>query len=250
MGPFPMNKPQHNQNRQRPGAANSQLWIVCGLIVITMTCHGCRRPWNNGFGNTATAGVPGEHAGDKTLLPNPLSIPVADQDFVWSQLTDELDDYFKIRREERTRVIDNVITEGWIETYPTIGSTIPEKWRSDSTPGYEKIHATLQTVRRWARVRVIPTAGAFQFDVQVFKELEDLEYPQNSTVGESLVFLNATPHFGESEVSDDPFSPQIYGWIPLGRDLSLEQRILSRLQARLTENGDPPAGPLQQLLHH
>ena len=68
-----------------------------------------------------------------------------------SQAVDAVDDYFRIEREERVRLIGGVLTEGRIDTFPIIGSTIFEPWRKDSTPGYEKVHATLQSIRRRAR---------------------------------------------------------------------------------------------------
>lgn len=199
-------------------------WITIALLIVATT--GCRRqaidlnPFPTSVNDPAA-----------TVLPNPLQVPVADQEFLWNQLTDEMEDYFKIRRQERTRVVDSIITEGWIETYPTIGSTVPERWRKDSTRGYEKIHATLQTVRRWARVRVIPDTNSYLLDVQVYKELEDLEYPQHASVGEAMLRHSTTPHFNSDEYDLERDS---YGWIPLGRDTSLEQQILHSLQARLT----------------
>ena len=121
------------------------------------------------------------------LLENPLFIPQTDNEFVWNQLVDELDNYFKIRREERVRIVDNMLTEGWLETYPVSGSTLLEPWRRDSTPGYERRLATLQSIRRWSRVRVIPATGGFRIEVNVYKELEDLDQPENASAGGSTL---------------------------------------------------------------
>ena len=164
------------------------------------------------------------------VLENPLFVAQTDAELIWNQLVDELDDYFKIRREERVRIIDNVITEGWIETFPKSGSTWLEPWRKDSAPGYERWLATLQSIRRWARVRLIPATGGYRIDVAVFKELEDLEQPVNASVG------GATLRHDNSRERDDEtlrIGPNQRGWIPLGRDTQLEQRILSNLLSRL-----------------
>jgi hypothetical protein len=76
-----------------------------------------------------------------------------------------------------------VLTEGRIDTFPITGSTIFEPWRRDSTPGYEKWHATLQSIRRRALVRLIPTEAGYLVDVVVQKELEDLDKPEHATAG-------------------------------------------------------------------
>ena len=81
-------------------------------------------------------------------VENPLFIPPMDRELLWNQTVDAVDDYFRIEREDRVRLIAGVLTEGRIDTFPITGSTIFEPWRGDSTPGYQKLHATLQSIRR------------------------------------------------------------------------------------------------------
>lgn len=169
---------------------------------------------------------------DEAQIENPMFVPVVDSNFLWEQLSDELDNYFKIRREERVRVIGNKLTQGWIETFPTSGSTILEPWRKDSTHGFEKWQSTLQTIRRWARIRVIPSTGGFLVEVNVFKELEDLDQPQNSAVAGEVRRYDNSLRRPEKDTLVDTGS---YGWIPLGRDFSLEQKILANVNGRLTD---------------
>ena len=180
--------------------------------------------------------------GSPQIIENPMFVPVTDRELVWNQVVDELDGYFKIRSEERIRLVGDVLTEGRIETYPRPGSTLLEPHRRDSTPGFEKLHSTLQSVRRQATVRVIPATGGHEIIVEVFKELEDLPRPEHSTVGGALLrhdnsleryeaeeYLNEKPRFGTDRLT----------WIPLGRDLSLEQQILGNIYARLYSGGGP-----------
>ena len=174
-------------------------------------------------------------------VQNPLIAPKVDRWLVMDQVSDELDDYFRIYREERIRVLDGVMSEGWIETHPKIGSTLGEPWQRDSTAGFERLHATLQTVRRFAKVRVIPTSNSYQIDVKVFKELEDNEYPIGASV-------SAPQPRTDNALDVDRVNPwpltQSNNWIPMGRDFSLEQQILRNLQQRLNRENLEADGKL------
>jgi hypothetical protein len=167
-------------------------------------------------------------------IENPLFVPPIDQEFLWNQTVDAVDDYFRIEREDRVRVIAGVLTEGRIETFPVTGSTLFEPWRGDSTPGYEKLHATLQSIRRRASVRVIPAEGGYLLDVVVQKELEDLDKPEHATAGGATLRHDGT--IIRQEGAPGRFSVTL-GWIPIGRDVSLEQRMLADIAARLNVHG-------------
>ncbi len=154
---------------------------------------------------------------------------MCDPCIVMDQISDELDDYFRIAREQRIRVVDSVLTEGWIETRPRIGSTLGEPWHHDSQPGFEKLHATLQTIRRFAKVRVVPSQDQYWIDVKVYKELEDLPQPIGSGIqGQILRHDNSI-----NQDEDLWTAPPNRGWIPLGRDIALEQTILENIQHRI-----------------
>ena len=163
-------------------------------------------------------------------VANPLAVPLLDRWLVMEQISDELDNYFRIHREERIRMLDGILSEGRIETHPKIGSTLLEPWRRDSLVGFERLHATLQTVRRYAKVRVVPAGDHYQVDLQVFKELEDLPQPMGAGISGDIL-----RH--DSSLDIDQGRPQLVqankGWIPLGRDLLLEQQILKNIQTRL-----------------
>lgn len=165
------------------------------------------------------------------LIENPLFVPALDREFLWNQTVDVVDDYFRIQREERVHLIGGILTEGRIETLPITGSTLLEPWRKDSTPGYEKWHATLQSIRRRAMVRVIPNVDGYLLDVNVLKELEDLDKPESATAGAGSILR----HDGSQVRLQGPQSRGsiTLGWIPLGRDISLEQRMLADISARL-----------------
>ena len=209
-----------SKQQARSLKSTPRLWV--GLVTLAVTL---------GYASGCSLIHHKRPQGPPITLENPLFIPQTDTEFVWNQIIDELDNYFKIRREDRVRIIDNVLTEGWVETYPKAGSTLLEPWRKDSMPGYERRLATLQSIRRWARVRVIPATGGFRIEVNVFRELEDLDQPENSYAGNELLRYDDSM---DSTNNNPRIGPDAYGWISIGRDTALEQRILSNVLGRLT----------------
>jgi hypothetical protein len=161
---------------------------------------------------------------------NPLLIPQADPQQLWEAVADVIDDHFRIEREEPVRVLGGTVTEGRLETYPEVASTIFEPWRSDSADAYEKWESTLQSIRRYAHARVIPSQGGYLVDVAVYKQLEDVARPAHASSG-SATFRNdgslnrVSSLFGEQDINK--------GWITLGRDRALEQQILGAIQDRM-----------------
>ena len=207
----------------RSSAPYQLLILILFALVMGSVC-GCRM-----FSTAAYSGSP------QAEVPNPLTVPPYDRTLVMDQVSDELDDYFRIYKEEQIRIVDNVMTEGWIETHPQIGGTIFEPWRKDSTRGFERLHSTLQTIRRFAKVRVIPTGNSYLVDVKVYKELEDKQFPQYSTFSGRQLRHDNSLDIDRNEIDIVPTE----GWIPLGRDFSLEQRILRNIQSRVTQNCGP-----------
>lgn len=200
------------------------------LLIGILLLAGCS--WHPGLfswpGSSLTSPV------TQPALANPMLVPMANRELIWDQLVDTIDNYFVIAREERVRAVGEVLTPGWIETRPQLGSTHMEPWRRDSTPGFERLHATFQTVRRKAHIDMTPANGGFLVQVVVTKELEDVDRPQHSTVGGatrrhdgSIVRIQAPPVSG----------PIHLGWIPQGRDVALEQRILWEIRDRLRDDG-------------
>ena len=111
---------------------------------------------------------------------NPVLTPPINRDFLWDQLVDVVDDYFEIEREDRVRLVDNMLTLGRIETVPELSATLLEPWKRDSVGYYQRLESTLQTMRRQATVQVVPTENGYLVDVTVYKYLEDLRTPENN----------------------------------------------------------------------
>lgn len=175
------------------------------------------------------------------FVPNPLDLPPADDDFVWSQVIDAVDDYFRIAREQPVQNSNGIILDGRVETTYRIGASLLEPWRKDSTAGFERLQSTLQSIRRRAIVTVRPAGPGYILEVIVQKDLEDTDRSQYATESTASMRHDGTVVRREDGYDD---SPQTLGWIPLGRDTSLEQKILQDIHGRITQRDR------EGLLHH
>jgi hypothetical protein len=213
----------------------SAVSLICECVALVIIATGCSHFHGS---SPATMPPPG------ILLSNPIVVPSMDREYLWQQTVDTVDDYFKIAREERMRDDGGVVTDGRIHTFPETAATYLEPWRKDSTPGFEKLHATFQSIRRLATVHVAPADNGYSIEIAVYKELEDVAQPENSNVGASVLRYDGSLVRNESNVVG---GLSTYGWIPLGRDALLEQRMLAELQGRLAEvpvmNRLPSLGP-------
>lgn len=168
----------------------------------------------------------------ESFVPNPLELPPAEDAFIWSQVIDAVDDYFRISREQPVQNSDGILLDGRLETSYRIGASVFEPWRKDSTAGFERLQSTLQSIRRRATVTVRPRGAAYVIEVVVQKDLEDTDSTQYATES-----AEAIRHDGTVLRKEDTYdgSPQTLGWIPLGRDASLEQVILRDIFDRITQ---------------
>lgn len=164
------------------------------------------------------------------VVPNPMYVAVADRDLLWNTLVDVVDDDFQIQREERIRQDDDVLVEGRLETQPKVGASVLEPWHDDAVTPYDRWEGTLQSIRRRAQVRVIPATGGFLVEVAVFKELENVGRPDLATASAATFRHDTSLERFAQPVAAQP-APA--GWIPLGRDVALEQKMLTKLRNRL-----------------
>ena len=177
----------------------------------------------------------------RQFVPNPLELPPVPDDFLWLQIVDTLDDYFRIARQQPVVNRQGLSLEGKIETSYKIAGSVLEPWRKDTTSGFERLQGTLQSIRRRAIVTVRPLGTGYSVEVIAQKELEDTDRTQYATETTA-----GTRHDGSRVSRQDAFddSPQTLGWIPLGRDTDLENRILNDLFGRVTQPDS------QRLLSH
>lgn len=177
----------------------------------------------------------------ETYVPNPIELPPVEDKFLWLQVVDVVDDYFHVQSEQPVQSGASVVLEGRLETSYRIGASLLEPWRKDSTAGPERLQSTLQSIRRRATVTVRPQPTGYVVEVIVVKELEDTDRSQDATEGVvSMQDAGSVYRNPNAETT----APNTLGWIPLGRDRTLEQVILQDIVGRVTKPDAPG------LLHH
>lgn len=193
-------------------------WLPCLLGLVL--CTGCST-----LRGRSPAPVP-ELA--NTEVVNQVFIAHADQDVVWEGIIDVVHDYFEIARENRL--------DGIIETKPLVAAGMLEPWHHDSVGLDNRLEATLQSVRRRGFVNVTPTQGGCWVSIQIFKEQEDVLTTPDKSAGNSTFQENRPLQRDLTLVVGDA-APQ--GWISLGHDQRLENRMLKQIQSSLAQPESP-----------
>ena len=173
---------------------------------------------------------------------NPVPLAEQDPEFLWMQIVDTVDDYFRIKTEQRFRRDSEQWLEGRIETYPEIGATCLEPWRKDALKGFQRWQSSFQTIRRTAFIRVTPMTTGYSMSVEVMKELEDVDRSVSSGEGSAAVRHDGGVVRSDSQLVGLPIT---LGWIRQENDTELEQRILREVLGRVTE----VRPPRKKLLH-
>jgi hypothetical protein len=118
--------------------------------------------------------------------------------------------------------------EGTIATRYKVGSSILEPWHRETIGFDNRMESTLQSIRRKVLVHFVRVEGGYLVSVEALKEIEDVTAPTPNSPGGSTFSPNYPIRRDLSQVLGQASPP---GWIPLGRDATLEQDILCRLQA-------------------
>ncbi len=214
-------------------------WIHARLAwaVVFFLFAGCSRL---GQVPTTTLSIPSITLGPKTNLANPINVNTQDSEFLWNQIVDTVEDYFQIKSEQRPTRDNTQWFEGRLETFPQIGATYLEPWRKDALEGFQRWQSTLQTMRRTANMRVIPTNEGFSVGIEVIKELEDVDRSQFSSEGSAIARHDGTIVRTSANLAGQPIT---LGWIRQENDADLEQRLLREILGRVS-NVQPPRKPL------
>jgi hypothetical protein len=204
-----------------------QRTVLAALAMLVVSGCSFGLPWTTPYGPEGPA-----------VQANPIFIANTDPEYVWDVVHDIIDDEFRIEHEEPIRVLDGVITEGRLDTYPQPSATLLEPWRRDTASKYDKLESTLQSMQRRVSVRVTPGNGGFWIEVVVFKELENMPQPAYATAGAATFHYDTSLTRIANPIGEQP---QNAGWIPQGRDAALEQYFIYHFQSRFAGVGVPQA---------
>jgi len=210
-------------------------WSLGRVVIATIILlfAGCSQM---GSIPKTTLSIPSIALGPQTQLANPINVNTQDSEFLWNQVVDTVDDYFRIKSEQRPTRDEQQWYAGLMETHPEVGATYLEPWRKDALEGYQRWQSTLQTMRRTATIRVIPTEEGFSIAVEVVKEIEDVDRSQYSSEGSAIARHDGSIVRADSTLAGQPIT---LGWIRQENDYDLEQRILREILGRVS-NVSPP----------
>ncbi|MCA9133992.1 MAG: hypothetical protein KDA45_12585, partial [Planctomycetales bacterium] len=185
----------------------------CGVLLgLALLCVGCQHwtvdKFSGSLGNVLAPPPPVE-----VPVANPAHVGAVDPDFLWRQIVDAVDDYFRIDTEQAVRRDNMNWLEGRLTTYPEVSATSLEPWRSDTARGFERLQSTFQTIRRKATVRVIPENAGYLIDVQILKEQEDVDQSQFATAGAATQRHDGTIVRNENQLRQLPVT---LGWYEIG----------------------------------
>ncbi len=214
------------------------LAVICSLGVLT----GCGKSGlfygakNYGFVQRFGMAVPNVPLDGSVPVANPVPLAEQDPEFIWLQIIDTVDDYFRIKTEQRFERSAERWQEGRVETFPEIGATYLEAWRKDSLPGFQRLQSTFQTMRRTCLIKVTPMTTGYSMSVEVIKELEDVDRSASSGEGSAAVRHDGTIVRTDSALLGQPIT---LGWIRQENDTELEQKILREVLGRVSEVKPP-----------
>ena len=180
--------------------------------------------------------------GVRVAHDNPLLIQIANSELVWKGVRDVVAQSFRIEHEEPPRTIGGTVLIGRIDTLPMPGVASLEPLHHDSANDIGGLKSTLQSIRRYAVVKVVPAEnGGYWVDVAVYKELQNAKKPETASAGSSAFRAGASLASHITPKHSLGANPQR---IPQGRDTAAEQRMIGQILDRFTPKGTPiPAPP-------
>jgi hypothetical protein len=190
--------------------------LILGIAVAASSCAAVPPTSPPGYASTAANGP----------IANPIFVaansgnPESDL-FVSERAADVLARYnFEI---DTTNQV-----EGTVATQYKVGSGILEPWHPESVGLQNRLESTFQSIRRKVLIHYVRVEGGYLVTVEALKELEDVGAPSPNSPGASTFSPNYPMRRDLNQVLGQAAPP---GWIPLGRDVALEQNLLCRLQS-------------------
>jgi hypothetical protein len=156
-------------------------------------------------------------------VDNPVYLPLGPNSYgmVFEQVLTVVGEYAEIRYSNRY--------DGQILTFARISPGLEQFWKPGSPDFYQRLEATFQTIRHRGEVLIQAAEdGGYFVHVTVYKDLEDIPKPIRATAG-TAAFRSDNTVERQFEVIDASVVPET-NWIPLGRDVPMEQAILHQIK--------------------
>ncbi len=192
------------------------LWLL-GLATL---CSGCLGPKRSHYVTARPINV--AHGSDQA-------------DRLWQATGDALRTYgFTIDRTDWR--------EGIITTLPETSRSVFEFWRRDVQTDDDLWESTVNPIRRWIEVRVVPDGSGLWRELTLIvhkQRLSSLDRQFNSTGAAYQYFGSSLP----STTGQASISPDDEQWIDIGNDPALAERLLTVIwQDAGLDDGDASAG--------
>ena len=156
-------------------------------------------------------------------FPNPMALPSSDIATVEKVAE-------RVLLEMNFEVVYPQSKPGRIDTENLTGANWFEFWRDDSVGSFQRIEASLHTIRRRVRMQVTPAPAGSEIAVKIDKERLSATGTSPSGISQAYDIYNPRK---TSLARYDEFKETQFVWMSEGRDDDLEQLILERIQGRL-----------------
>jgi hypothetical protein len=128
------------------------------------------------------------------------------------------------------------LESGVIRTRPLRGKQFFELWRSDNAGGFNTAEANVQSIQRTVELTFQPQqTGVCMQCVVLTRRLSLPEEPIQSYYSTPALYTASSPSKQQLEVDETRL--ETMRWIELGRDESLEQKILKKIQQKIEKGG-------------
>ena len=146
-------------------------------------------------------------------------------DQAWENVVDVLHEYhFEFSPGSENRLA------GILTTDYRIGANLLEPWHKDSVGLPNRLESTFQTIRRRVIANFQPIPGGTAVTFETVKEIEDLRGGLAARSRGAATFRVSDPLVRDLNLVVGQTDPS--GWIPLGRDVPLEQSIVANLRSK------------------
>jgi hypothetical protein len=203
-----MSKQQLQKNDKTPVLSVTGSSCACAIMIGALVLAGCAQPQRSAM--TGRACVP--------------NIGKAETMALAEDVLDQM--HFMIQKAD--------VAGGVMRTRPLSGAQFFEFWRRDNVGFDNGLMANLQTIRRTVELNISPQAGELCIACKV--RVQRLSLPERPITSSGRVyemFSRSSPSL--LRLSLTPQQKKEMAWIDLRNDTLLANRILRRIQARVTQ---------------